>query len=76
MSSLDREIAPQGDMYILIGQDEEHKLVRVSNVILSITSPVFATLLGPQVFEHTLAGTINDVNSIHFSSKKGTMQVT
>lgn len=46
---VDKQIAPQGDLYILIGQGDESKLARVSKVILSIASPVFGALLSPQV---------------------------
>lgn len=49
MSVLSEDVAPEGDLHILIGEGDDQKLVRVSKTILRMASPFFVALFSCQV---------------------------
>ena len=42
---------PAGDLILLVGEKENQKPIRVSSKVLSLASPVFATMFGSQYLE-------------------------
>ena len=49
-------VDPAGDLILLVGQEENQRPIRVSSKVLSLASPVFATMFGPRYLEgHVLS---------------------
>lgn len=50
------DVDPAGDLILLVGQGNDQKPIRVSSKVLSLASPVFATMFGPRYLEgHVLS---------------------
>ena len=45
------DVDPAGDLILLVGQGKDQKPIRVSSKVLSLASPVFATMFGPRYLE-------------------------
>jgi len=57
MGSSQHDIDPAGDLVLLVGVDEDSKLLRVSSRVLTLASPVLSALLSPRFKEgNSLAG--------------------
>ena len=44
-------VDPAGDLTLLVGQERNQRPIRVSSKVLSLASPVFATMFGPRYLE-------------------------
>ena len=50
------DVDPAGDLILLVGQGKDQTPIRVSSKVLSLASPVFATMFGPRYLEgHVLS---------------------